>query len=73
MRDDVTLIDGIGPKIAAILARIGVTSLHQIAAFTADDISRIGPLLPVYPGRIVHDAWVEQARRLVAGDSGPVG
>lgn len=62
--DDVTLIKGIGPKIAAILAAEGVTSIRQIAAFTAADISRIGALLPVYPGRIVADRWVEQARQL---------
>ncbi|HEX5630556.1 MAG TPA: helix-hairpin-helix domain-containing protein, partial [Acidimicrobiia bacterium] len=64
--DDVTLVKGVGPKIAAILAAEGITSLRQIAAFTESDISRIGPLLPVYPGRIVADRWVEQARQLIA-------
>ncbi len=65
VRDDVALIRGIGPKITAILAVQGITSLRQIAAFTADDVARIGPLLPVYPGRIVADRWVDQARELL--------
>jgi predicted flap endonuclease-1-like 5' DNA nuclease/ribosomal protein S13 len=68
-RDDVTLIRGIGPKISDLLARHGITSLRQIAAFTADDIARIGPLLPVYPGRIVDDRWIDQARELL-GETG---
>jgi len=65
--DDVTLIRGIGPKIAAILAFNGITSLRQIAAFGPADVARIGPLLPVYPQRIVHDRLVEQAREFLAG------
>ncbi|HAX81439.1 MAG TPA: hypothetical protein DCY40_02585 [Actinobacteria bacterium] len=67
--DDVTLIRGIGPKISDLLSRHGITSLRQIAAFTADDIARIGPLLPVYPGRIVDDRWIDQARELL-GETG---
>lgn len=67
VRDDVLLIRGIGPKIAAILATHGVTSLRQIATFTEADIARIGPLLPVYPNRIADDNWVDQARDLISG------
>jgi predicted flap endonuclease-1-like 5' DNA nuclease len=68
--DDVTLIRGIGPKIAALLADHGITSLRQIAGFTAEDIAHIGPLLPVYPGRIVADRWIDQARQLIAETEG---
>jgi predicted flap endonuclease-1-like 5' DNA nuclease len=68
--DDVTLIRGIGPKIATLLADHGITSLRQIAGFTAEDIAHIGPLLPVYPGRIVADRWIDQARQLVAETEG---
>jgi predicted flap endonuclease-1-like 5' DNA nuclease len=63
-RDDVTAIKGIGPAIAAILATEGISSIHDIARFTRSDIERIGPLLPVYPGRIEDDHWVEQAREI---------
>ena len=65
LRDDVLLIRGIGPRIAAILAANGITSLRQIAAFTAADIAEIGPLLPVYPQRVTDDHWVDQARDLI--------
>jgi predicted flap endonuclease-1-like 5' DNA nuclease len=68
--DDVTLISGIGPKIASLLADHGITSLHQIAGFTAEDVAHIGPLLPVYPGRIVADRWIDQARQLIAETDG---
>ena len=68
--DDVTLIRGIGPKIATLLADHGITSLRQIAGFTAEDIAHIGPLLPVYPGRIVADRWIDQARQLIAETEG---
>ena len=51
--------------VAAILAANGITSLRQIAAFTAADIAEIGPLLPVYPQRITDDHWVDQARDLI--------
>lgn len=64
--DDVALIRGIGPKIAAILAEHGITSLRQIAALTPADVARLGPLLPVYPDRITDDRWIEQARALLA-------
>ncbi|MEK7252949.1 MAG: hypothetical protein AAB198_06860 [Actinomycetota bacterium] len=65
--DDVRQISGIGPKIAAILAANGVTSIRRIAAFTDSDIARIGPQLPVYPQRIHRDRWIEQAKELLAG------
>jgi predicted flap endonuclease-1-like 5' DNA nuclease len=61
----VTLIKGIGPVIAAILSDHGVTSLSDIAAFTDDDIDRLGPLMPVYPGRIRDDDWIGQAQSLL--------
>ena len=60
--DDLTRIRGIGPKIAAILHGLGITTFAEIAAFTDPDVARVGAELPVYPGRIVDDDWIEQAR-----------
>jgi predicted flap endonuclease-1-like 5' DNA nuclease len=62
--DDLTRISGIGPAIQRILASEDITSFDQVAALTPADIRRIGALLPVYPGRIDDDRWVEQARAL---------
>jgi predicted flap endonuclease-1-like 5' DNA nuclease len=63
--DDLTRIGGIGPVIAAILHDNGITRFEDLAAFGPGDVARIGSLLPVYPGRITDDSWVEQARDLV--------
>ncbi len=62
----VTAIKGIGPVIAGILAKHGITSVAEIAALSDDDIDRLGAFMPVYPDRIRGDNWVEQARALLA-------
>ena len=68
---DVTAIKGIGPKIAEILAGLGITSLRQVAQLTEPDLDRIGEHLPVYGRRARDDRWVDQARRLLGfGDGG---
>jgi predicted flap endonuclease-1-like 5' DNA nuclease len=61
-------IKGLGPKLEAQLAALGVTSLTQIAAWTDADIDRIDAQLGRFQGRIQRENWVEQARLLAAGD-----
>ena len=68
--NDVTAIKGIGPKIAEILAGLGITTLQQIARLTEADLDRIGEHLPVYGDRAKDDRWVEQARELLGMDGG---
>jgi predicted flap endonuclease-1-like 5' DNA nuclease len=67
--DDLKRIKGVGPKLSALLASLGVTSYAQIAAWTEADIARIDPQLGSFQGRIVRDNWVEQCRLLAAGDT----
>ncbi len=64
--DDVTLIGGVGPALAKKLAAAGVTSLTQIAGWSADDLKKYDEELALH-GRAERDEWVEQARDLVAG------
>jgi large subunit ribosomal protein L21 len=64
--DDVKLIAGVGPALEKKLAALGVTSLKQIAEFTAADIERIDTEL-AFKGRIEREEWVEQAKDLIAG------
>jgi large subunit ribosomal protein L21 len=64
--DDVKLIGGVGPALEKKLAGLGVTSLKQIAAWTADDIERIDGELG-FKGRIEREEWIEQAKELIAG------
>lgn len=66
--DDLTRIKGLGPKIAALLAGMGVTSFSQIASWSDADIERIDAELGRFKGRISRDQWVAQARLLAAGD-----
>ena len=61
--DDLTVLVGIGPKLAVSLAERGVTSYGQLAAWTAKDLEEVDQALSL-KGRAVRDAWVAQARRL---------
>lgn len=66
--DDLTRIKGLGPKLAALLGQLGVTSFAQIAAWSEDDIAAIDPKLGAFAGRPTRDKWAEQARLLADGD-----
>lgn len=66
--DDLTRLKGVGPKLVAQLAELGVTSFAQIAAWSEADIDRIDGQLGRFAGRIRRDSWVEQARLLMAGN-----
>ncbi len=67
--DDLRRIKGVGPKLAALLQSLGVTSYAQIAAWTEADIDRVDAQLGTFAGRIRRDSWVEQAQFLAAGDA----
>lgn len=60
--DELTRIVGIGPRLAAGLAKEGVTTFAQIAAWKAADLARFDKALDL-KGRAVRDAWVAQAKR----------
>ncbi|WP_158049635.1 hypothetical protein [Sphingomonas jeddahensis] len=64
----VTQIKGLGPKVAAMLAQQGITTVGQLAALdqrAAEDLdARLGP----FTGRMGRDRWLEQAQLLAAGD-----
>jgi predicted flap endonuclease-1-like 5' DNA nuclease len=61
--DDLTLLVGIGPKLAASLAGLGVTRFTQIAAWGAKELADFDTKLSL-KGRAERDAWVAQAKRL---------
>ncbi len=67
--DDLTRIKGVGPKLAATLESLGVTSFAQIAAWDDAEIDRIDAQLGRFEGRIRRDDWTGQARFLAEGDS----
>ena len=65
--DDLLQVKGIGPKLNAVLNDIGVLRFDQIASWTDEEIDRVDNHLGAFRGRIVRDAWVEQADLLVKG------
>jgi predicted flap endonuclease-1-like 5' DNA nuclease len=62
--DDLKLIVGIGPVLERMLHNLGVGTFRQIAGWTERDIAEFDAKLPEFPGRIVRDQWVTQARSL---------
>lgn len=67
--DDLLLIKGLGPKLKAQMADLGVTTFAQIAAWSDADIDRIDAQLGRFQGRIRRESWVEQAKLLAVGDT----
>jgi predicted flap endonuclease-1-like 5' DNA nuclease len=70
-RDDlppVTVIKGIGVKIAGILAAHGIATVPDIAALGDEDIDALAGEMPIYPGRIRDDDWVGQARSILQAE-----
>ncbi|RXZ32272.1 hypothetical protein EO081_11700 [Sphingomonas desiccabilis] len=65
---DLTTLKGLGPKVAAQLAELGITSIADLAALDPAEADRIDASLGSFQGRMARDRWVEQARLLSAGD-----
>lgn len=65
----VTLLKGLGPKVAARLGELGVTTVGQVAALDHDAAQALDAQLGAFRGRMERDRWVEQARFLAAGDT----
>lgn len=63
--DDLTRIEGIGPKISRTLLDAGVTTFAQLAALTPEQIS--GMLRAAKIRLAATDSWPEQARLAAAG------
>jgi predicted flap endonuclease-1-like 5' DNA nuclease len=65
--DDLTRIEGIGPKISRTLQDAGITTFHALAAAGAD---RLAAILEPHPNlRLANPAsWPQQATLAAAGD-----
>lgn len=64
----VTLLKGLGPKVAARLAEQGITRVSQLAALTPNEAEALDAALGTFSGRMARDRWIEQAQLLAAGD-----
>lgn len=65
--DDLKLIKGIGPKLEAMLNRMGYYHFDQIAAWTDEEVAWVDQNLEGFKGRVTRDKWVEQAKILASG------
>lgn len=66
--DPVTQLKGLGPKVAARLGELGVTTIGEMAALSDGQAQSIDAQLGAFTGRMSRDRWIEQARLLAAGD-----
>ncbi|MEG8039782.1 hypothetical protein QP166_10690 [Sphingomonas sp. LR60] len=64
----VTILKGLGPKIAMRLSELGVTRLDQLAWLDDAEAEQLDAQLGVFQGRMERDRWREQARLLAQGD-----
>ena len=63
--DDLSAIEGIGPRIAEVLNGLGIVSFAQVGDWDAANVAWVEQHLSV-EGRIDQERWVEQARELAA-------
>ena len=66
--DDLMRIKGIGPKLSARLAELGVFHYAQIAGWTPEQLAAVDAQLGNFQGRPERDQWQSQARLLASGD-----
>jgi len=66
IKDDVSLIGGVGPKLQERLADAGITSLKQIAEMDEAALRELGETVKMGE-RPITEEWAEQARELLAG------
>jgi len=61
VKNDLTLISGIGPVIQKKLNDLGIYTFQQVAELTPDMIDRITRTIKFFPDRIGRDNWIGQA------------
>ncbi len=66
--DDLKQIKGVGPKLEQMLHGMGIFHFDQIAAWGPEEVAWVDENLQGFKGRVSRDNWVEQARRLAAGE-----
>ena len=66
--DDLRLMKGVGPKLAAQLNAFGITRFDQLAGLSETEAALLDKRMGAFEGRIARDRLVEQARYLERGD-----
>jgi predicted flap endonuclease-1-like 5' DNA nuclease len=66
--DNLQLLKGVGPKLAAQLNQLGITRFEQLAGLSDNEVALLDARLGAFSGRIARDRLVEQACYLQRGD-----
>jgi predicted flap endonuclease-1-like 5' DNA nuclease len=64
--EDLKVISGIGPKLETLLNKLGIFTVAQIAAWSADDAAKVDQDLQLN-GRVLRDDWRGQAKQMAEG------
>lgn len=64
--DDLTLIKGVGPKLAISLNEMGIYTFKQLSGLSEKDLQWVDDNLTAFKGRAFRDNWVDQAKSLLA-------
>ena len=67
IKDNLTRIKGIGVKIDETLNTIGIYHFDQIANWNSEHVVWVDKNI-AFPGRVEREQWVEQAKKLAAGE-----
>ena len=65
--DDLSMLKGVGPRLAARLREIGIFYFAQIADWSPEEVKLVDAKLDSFRGRIEKDQLIEQAKLLAAG------
>ncbi|MGH1465250.1 MAG: NADH-quinone oxidoreductase subunit E [Cognatishimia sp.] len=65
--DDLKQLKGVGPKLEATLNELGFFHFDQVAAWGPAEVAWVDSRL-TFKGRIERDGWIEQAKKLAAGE-----
>lgn len=68
-RDDLQRLKGVGPKLAARLRELGISSYAQLAGLGETEVAMLDQRLGAFSGRVARDRLVEQAHYLARGDT----
>jgi predicted flap endonuclease-1-like 5' DNA nuclease len=63
--DNLKQITGIGNNVARKLNYLGIYNFQQIANLTPEDMVKVNEAIEFFPGRILKDNWVGQAKKLL--------